>query len=98
VIRLHPRRGPALNLQAPPVGQPGERFTYTNTGYTAVGVMIERVLDHDLATVIAQRFTEPLSLDDARTDDGSVKATRHTWSVLAPDVVIDMLDVPQVST
>jgi hypothetical protein len=36
--------------------------------------------------------------DDTRTDDGSVKATRHTWSVLAPDAVIDMLDVPQVST
>ena len=43
----------ALQLQAPPSGQPGERFAYTNTGYTAVGVLIERVLDQDLATVIA---------------------------------------------
>jgi D-alanyl-D-alanine carboxypeptidase len=85
----------ALNLQAPPVGQPGERFAYTNTGYTAVGVMIERVLGQDLATVIAQRFTEPLSLDDTRMDDGSLNATRHARSEVAPQVVIDMLDVPQ---
>jgi D-alanyl-D-alanine carboxypeptidase len=90
-----PEEALALNLQAPPVDQPGERFTYTNTGYTAVGVMIERVLHQDLATVIGQRFTGPLSLDDTQMNDGSVKATRHTWARLAPDVVIDMLDIPQ---
>ena len=86
----------ATQLQTPPAGQPGGRFYYTNTGYTAAGILIERVLDQDLAMVIAQRFTEPLSLDDTRMDDGSgsVKATRHTWDRLAPDVVIDMLDIP----
>jgi D-alanyl-D-alanine carboxypeptidase len=89
-----PEEALALNLQAPPVGQPGERFTYTNTGYTAVGLMIERVLHQDLATAIAQRFTEPLRLDDTQMHDGSVPATRHTWNRLAPDVVIDMLDIP----
>ena len=62
----------ALQLQAPPAGQPGERFAYTNTGYMAVGVLIERVLDQDLATVIAQRITEPLSLHDTHLDDGSI--------------------------
>jgi D-alanyl-D-alanine carboxypeptidase len=89
-----PEEALALNLQAQPVGQPGERFAYTNTGYMAVGLMIERVLDQDLATVIAQRFTEPLSLGDTHMNDGSVKETRHTWNELAPDVMIDMLDVP----
>jgi D-alanyl-D-alanine carboxypeptidase len=43
----------ATQLQTPPSGQPSERFYYTNTGYTAAGVLIERVLDQDLATVIA---------------------------------------------
>jgi D-alanyl-D-alanine carboxypeptidase len=89
-----PEEALALNLQAPPVGQPGERFTYTNTGYTAVGLMIERVLHQDLATAIAQRFTETLSLDDTQMNDGSVQASRHTWNRFAPDVVIDMLDIP----
>ncbi len=85
----------ALQLQAPPSGQPGERFAYTNTGYTAVGVLIERVLDQDLATVIAQRFTEPLSLHDTHFDDGSSRPTRHGWFEPAPDAVIDLLDLPQ---
>lgn len=85
----------ALQLQAPPAGQPGERFAYTNAGYTAVGVLIERVLDQDLATVIAQRITEPLSLHDTQLDDGSIKETRHGWSEAAPGAVIDMLDIPQ---
>ena len=30
----------AMQLQVPPSGQPGERFTYTNAGYAAVGVLI----------------------------------------------------------
>ena len=85
----------ATQLQTPPAGQPGGRFYYTNTGYTAAGVLIERVLDQDLATVIAQRFTEPLALHDTQLDDGSITETRHGWNELAPDVVIDMLEYPQ---
>ena len=85
----------AMQLQAPPSGQPGERFAYTNAGYTALGVVIERVLDQDLATVIAQRFTEPLSLHDTQLDDSSSRVTRHGWFEPAPDAVIDMLDLPQ---
>lgn len=42
-----PEEALAEQLQAPPVGQPGERFSYANGGYIAVGLMIERVLDQD---------------------------------------------------
>jgi hypothetical protein len=42
--------------------------------------MSERVLHQDLATVIAQRFTEPLTRDDTQMNDDSVQATRHTWN------------------
>ena len=90
-----PEEALAVQLQAPPVGLPGERFAYTNAGYAAAGVLIERVLDQDLATVIAQRITGPLSLDDTQLDDGSVQETRHGWSEPAPGAVIDMLDIPQ---
>jgi D-alanyl-D-alanine carboxypeptidase len=85
----------ALHVLAPPFGLPGERFTYTNAGYTAVGVLIERVLDQDLAAVLEERFIGPLSLQDTRLDDGSIKETRHGWFEPAPDVPIDRLDVPQ---
>ena len=89
-----PEEALALQLQAPPAGQPGGRFAYTNTGYTAAGILIERVLGQDLATVFAQRITEPLSLLETHLDTGSITETRHGWTEVAPDVVIDMLDVP----
>jgi D-alanyl-D-alanine carboxypeptidase len=92
-----PEEALAEQLQAPPVGQPGERFTYANGGYTAVGIMIERVLHQDLATVIAQRFTEPLSLPDTRMGDGSLKARLHGYDESAPDAWIDFFDIPERS-
>jgi D-alanyl-D-alanine carboxypeptidase len=100
-----PEEALAEQLQAPPVGQPGERFSYANGGYIAVGLMIERVLDQDLATVIAQRFTESLSLPDTRMGDGSLKASLHAYDhpgpdyydQPAPDAWIDFFDVPERS-
>jgi D-alanyl-D-alanine carboxypeptidase len=87
----------ALQVQAPTMGEPGERFYYTNAGYIAVGVLIERVLDQDLATVVAERFTDPLGLADTQVDDGSVEETRHGWTGPTPDVVVDALDLPQAA-
>ena len=86
-------------IAAPPYGQPGERFAYTNGGYAATGFMIERVLGEPLATVVEQRVTGPLSLDDTRLGDGSTKPTRHGWFSLPPDNPdpnrpLDTLDFP----
>ena len=56
------------------------------------------VLGQDLATVIAQRITELLSLRDTQLDDGSItsiKKTRHGWYKPVPDAEIDMLVLPQ---
>jgi D-alanyl-D-alanine carboxypeptidase len=100
-----PEEAIAEQLQAPPVGQPGERFSYANGGYIAVGILIERVLDQDLATVIAQRFTEPLALPDTRMGDGSLKASLHAYDhpgpdyyhQPVPDVWIDFFDLPERS-
>jgi D-alanyl-D-alanine carboxypeptidase len=87
----------AKHLEQPPVGQPGEAFVYGNAGYTALGLLIERELDQDLAAVIEDRFTEPLSLTDTLLSDGSTKPTRHGWFSLDdddPDRPIDLLDFP----
>ena len=93
-----PEEALAMHLQVPPSGQPGERFFYTNAAYVAAGVLIERVLEQDLATVIAQRITEPFGLHDTQLDDGSInsiKKTRHGWYEPVPDTEIDMLLLPQ---
>jgi D-alanyl-D-alanine carboxypeptidase len=98
----------AKHLEQPPVGQPGQGFAYANAGYIALGLLIERELDQDLAAVIEDRFTAPLSLSDTLLSDGSTKPTRHGWfspddDPLGtiwfspnddPDRPIDLLDFP----
>ena len=71
-------------VAAPPYGEPGERFAYTNGGYAATGLIIERVLGEPLGAVVEKRVTGPLSLDDTRLGDGSTKPTRHGWFSLPP--------------
>ena len=48
----------------PPIVEPGEAFYYSDVGYAVIGQLIEQVLGQDLATVIDERLTGPLALDD----------------------------------
>jgi D-alanyl-D-alanine carboxypeptidase len=83
-------------LDVPPAQPPGQGFVDSHANDQLVGTIVERELDQDLATVIAERFTEPLSLDDTRHSDGSTKPTRHMW--FSPDGdprrAVDLLAVP----
>jgi D-alanyl-D-alanine carboxypeptidase len=88
----------AKHLEVPPTAPPGEGYAYTSAGYIAVGLLIERVLDQDLADVIAERIAEPLSLDDTFLSDGTTKPTRHGWFSFPddpdPSRPHDIFDVP----
>lgn len=80
-----------------PAAEPGGGFLYANAHYGALGVLIERELDQDFATVIEERITEPLSLTDTVFTDGSAKPTRHGWFSVDgsdPERPIDWLDIP----
>ncbi|MEU5578891.1 serine hydrolase domain-containing protein [Streptomyces huasconensis] len=46
----------------PRTGEPGEKWTYSNTNYTLLGMIIERVTGHDLATELRTRLFEPLGM------------------------------------
>ncbi|QEV21958.1 class A beta-lactamase-related serine hydrolase [Streptomyces alboniger] len=46
----------------PRTGEPGEKWTYSNTNYTLLGMIIERVTGHDLATELRTRLFEPLAM------------------------------------
>jgi len=52
----------ALSNDHPPVFAPGERFMYTNTNYTIIGLIIEKLTGMPLAQVAAQRITRPLGM------------------------------------
>lgn len=45
-----------------PVGRPGERFLYSDTGYTLAGLMIERAGGAPLHELLRARIVEPLGM------------------------------------
>jgi D-alanyl-D-alanine carboxypeptidase len=48
----------------PATNTPGERYSYSNTNYTILGLIIEEVTGNDAAAEIRRRILEPLALDD----------------------------------
>ncbi|MFO7892401.1 MAG: serine hydrolase domain-containing protein [Longimicrobiales bacterium] len=52
----------AAVLEAPHV--PGDRYAYSNTNYTLLGLVIEAVTGNDAAAEIRRRVLEPLGMDD----------------------------------
>jgi D-alanyl-D-alanine carboxypeptidase len=48
----------------PPTGEPGQRYSYSNTNYTILGLIIEAVTGNDAAMEIRTRLLEPLGLKD----------------------------------
>lgn len=49
--------------------RPGERVSYTNTGYFLLAIVVERVAGKPFAEVVRERITEPLGLRDTRVVD-----------------------------
>ncbi|MFD0417915.1 serine hydrolase domain-containing protein [Streptomyces sp. NPDC127108] len=46
----------------PRTGEPGEKWSYSNTNYTLLGMIIERLTGHDLATELRTRLFGPLKM------------------------------------
>ena len=44
--------------------EPGHQYTYSNTNYTILGLIIEAITGNDVAAEIRQRILQPLHLDD----------------------------------
>ncbi|MBX9243296.1 beta-lactamase family protein [Actinotalea ferrariae] len=60
---VHPHDNLALALAHPADFQPGEQWAYSNTNYTLLGLLIERVTARPLAEQITERIVEPLDLE-----------------------------------
>ncbi|MEW2569759.1 serine hydrolase domain-containing protein [Streptomyces sp. NPDC047070] len=50
--------------QDPPTA-PGEKYSYSNTNYVALGMILEKATGTGLARLIEQRITEPLGMKDS---------------------------------
>jgi D-alanyl-D-alanine carboxypeptidase len=65
-LRFHhypPRQLLALALRHPPVATPGRTWSYSNTNYIVLGLLIERVTGHPYGREIDRRILRPLHLD-----------------------------------
>ena len=69
ILEWTTRRLPMLNLGSfeleprGPVGEPGERYFYSQPGYIAAGLMLERATGRDLADLYEERIVRRLGLE-----------------------------------
>jgi D-alanyl-D-alanine carboxypeptidase len=59
---LAPRRLVALATAHPPTFEPGAGWSYSNTGYIVVGLMIEAAAGQNIHRLVQDRIIDPLSL------------------------------------
>lgn len=61
-ITYTPRRLIAIGTGLPPTSDPGARWAYSNTGYAALGLLIEKVTGQSLPVALRTRVIAPLGL------------------------------------
>jgi len=57
--------------------QPGDKFTYSNSGYIVLGKIIERVSGTDYETFLRQNVFQPLEMNDSGYDHNSAILPRR---------------------
>ncbi len=50
--------------QAPTIGTVGEKYYYSNTNYFLLGLIIEKIMEQDLASVFKEELFDPLGMND----------------------------------
>jgi D-alanyl-D-alanine carboxypeptidase len=73
-----PRALVEIALKHEPLFPPGRRWSYSNTGYTLLGMMVERATGNKLGTELRKRIFEPLGLRGTSFDTKPRIAGRHS--------------------
>ncbi|MEU9796631.1 serine hydrolase domain-containing protein [Streptomyces sparsogenes] len=63
----------AITPEQDPPAKPGEKYSYSNANYAALGLILEKATGSSLAELIEQRITKPLGMKD------SFLATNADW-------------------
>jgi D-alanyl-D-alanine carboxypeptidase len=87
-----PRSLIALGTAHKPVFRPGDRWGYSNTGYIALGLMVEAATGHTLGAELRRRIFEPLRLRATSFDTRPQIAGRyaHGYSRLGKPRLYDI--------
>lgn len=90
-----PRRIVEVATSHPPHFAPGARFRYTNTGYIALGLVLEAVTGNPLGTELATRIFQPLGLQATTFDATASRLTgrhAHGHAPIGPGGRVQELD------
>ncbi|MEY8349427.1 serine hydrolase domain-containing protein [Bacillus cereus] len=84
-----------IGLSMPPEFAPGKGWSYSNTGYVLLGILIEKVTGNSYAEEIENRIIEPLELSNTFLPGNSsvIPGTKHTRGYLQPDGASELKDV-----
>jgi D-alanyl-D-alanine carboxypeptidase len=72
-----PRALVQLVANAPLDFTPGERYSYSNTNYVLIGMLIEKLSGKDYGRFIRERIFEPLGMSDSRYNDQSANVSNR---------------------
>ena len=61
----------AAAVSHPPLFAPGTEYSYTNTGYVALSLILEKATGQSLATLVQDRIAKPLGLTDTYVAPGT---------------------------
>ncbi|MFD5074075.1 serine hydrolase domain-containing protein [Streptomyces sp. NPDC058371] len=75
-----------LSLRKPLNNAPGAAYSYSNTNFVVVGMLIEKLTGHAVSTEYQNRIIEPLNLTDTSyVHPATALAGRHANGYLTPD-------------
>ncbi|MFD9960456.1 serine hydrolase domain-containing protein [Amycolatopsis sp. NPDC058986] len=63
-VHFDPAEQVRLSTKHPLLFKPGTAWSYSNTGYNVLGMLVEKLTHQPLARVLAERITGPLGLHD----------------------------------
>ncbi|MFA2810630.1 serine hydrolase domain-containing protein [Bacillus mycoides] len=84
-----------LGLSLPPDFAPGKGWSYSNTGYVLLGILIEKVTGNSYAEEIENRIIEPLELSNTFLPGNSsvIPGTKHARGYFQPDGASELKDI-----
>ncbi|WP_459500550.1 serine hydrolase domain-containing protein [Bacillus sp. C1] len=84
-----------IGLSLPPDFVPGKGWSYSNTGYVLLGILIEKVTGNSYAEEIETRIVEPLELSNTFLPGNSsvIPGTKHARGYFKPDGASELKDV-----
>ncbi|WP_018767521.1 serine hydrolase domain-containing protein [Bacillus sp. 105MF] len=84
-----------IGLSLPPDFAPGKGWSYSDTGYVLLGILIEKVTGNSYAEEVENRIIEPLELLNTFLPGNSsvIPGTKHARGYLQPDGASELKDV-----